>query len=250
MDLKQYLNTSKSSELYSSFSQEVVDVSMVRTDTNYVTVDANSLFEDRGLCDYGIIGMSSFFGSKGIIAGGFFERIMHGQAPKDIDVFFTSASDFIDTLHKISEAQNDEKDSFLKDYECVTNLKKLLHDGGKELNYVEFKDKKSIKPSIQLIKTMWYNGPEHLIDTFDFTAAQFAISDGVAYMHPLAAVDIARKRLVLHRMTFPASTLRRMVKYTQKGYYVCPGSFQRIVDAVVEAAQKGPAIANNIVYID
>ena len=104
-------------------------------------------------------------------------------------------------------------------------------------------------PPIQLVKLVWYDSAEHVIDSFDLTVVQFATDGEDLVFNPVAMLDLARKRIVLHRMQFPTSTLRRLVKYTKKGFYACPGSLQRICTEVADAIAKNPG-AEQFAYID
>ena len=102
---------------------------------------------------------------------------------------------------------------------------------------------------IQLLKLHWYTSAEHVIDSFDFTVAQFAIEvdTGDLVANPISFLDLARKRLVLHRMQWPSSTLRRMVKYSKKGYYACPGALAEISKQVAEHIDDDD---EQFVYVD
>jgi hypothetical protein len=95
---------------------------------------------------------------------------------------------------------------------------------------------------------VWYDNAEHVIDSFDFTVIQFAFTNKEFVFNGMSFMDLARKRLVLHRMQFPASTMRRLIKYTQKGYYACPGSLVTICQAIQD--YKGESDIFNVVYVD
>lgn len=186
-------------------------------------------------------------GVRLMVAGGFFERIIQGKKPNDYDVFFTCEQDFVSFYNKLIE----NKDGPLSGYTPNMTLDKACDAS---VRFVDFT--KPGKPKIQAMKTMWYETPAHLVLSFDFTAAMVCVhnlsGEPDAVVHPAAFLDISRKRLVLETMTFPSSTLRRMIKYTDRGYYVCPGSMQKIAGAVAQnlTGQTPRPEGNGRYYID
>lgn len=217
--------------------------------------------EDRGLDISFLKELSDNLPSGCSIAGGAVESIFRGEKPKDYDVYFTDISSYRYLIKKILSAQ---KDSFWGQYKPNIEESILLKPQDEieklKIRFIDLTAKD--KPKLQLITTMIYDSTEHILETFDFTAAMGAIeiADGdpedssspklhSVILHPMMPIDVARKRLVLHRMTFPASTLRRMIKYTHKGYYACPGSIQKIAEAVADILAKDPT-ANGPMYID
>ncbi len=104
------------------------------------------------------------------------------------------------------------------------------------------------RPALQLIRMVWYDSPEHVIDSFDLSVVQFAADGKSLYYNPASWLDLSRKRLVLHRMQFPASTLRRLIKYASKGFYACPGALAHICEEIQKF--QGPAGTEKIVYVD
>jgi hypothetical protein len=86
-----------------------------------------------------------------------------------------------------------------------------------------------------------------VIDSFDFTICQFAFDGASIYMGDWSLYDLARKRLVPHRVTYGVSTIRRIIKYCNQGYTVCSGGLAQILGEVA----KNPAIINaETQYID
>jgi len=72
-----------------------------------------------------------------------------------------------------------------------------------------------------LIK-MPYDSPIRTIDSFDFTVCCSAISRTEFYHHPEFYMDLAAKRLVLHKNNNSLTTLYRLLKYINKGYTIPP----------------------------
>jgi hypothetical protein len=187
------------------------------------------------------------------VAGGCFESLIRGEKPKDYDIFFQNEEAFMETLQRLTvrkdvSGQFEEEDEV---QEPATQYKvSNVNPEKMRTSSCRFVDlHREGCPKVQLIKTMWYPSLAHVLHSFDFTAAQIGMDKEGVVLNPLAVLDISRKRLVLSRMTFPSSTLRRMIKYTQKGYYACPGSLQVIAQATADTLQKAPD-AVGPVYVD
>ena len=225
-----------------------------RTETKYARAPLSSILEERGLNNRLLESLITLLPKGAIIAGGFMTAVMgETKDAHDIDIFFTSEEAFRQTFKLLMDSQNqeefDDESWAWTGYELDTDPDAL---GSTEtLRYVKFVPKDHTKRlPIQLIKLVWYDDPEHVIDSFDLTVAQFATDGTDIIMNPMAPIDLARKRLVLHRMQFPASTLRRVIKYTNKGFYACPGSLTKIAAEVANTIKQDPSSNDNVVYID
>ncbi len=179
------------------------------------------------------------------------ELVRGHRAQKDIDLFFTSEKAFRDTLELLQNPDYTDKEAWMwQRYEIDDEHAKALEEGGShDMRFVNFLSDNR-KPDMQLIKLVWYQDAEHVIDTFDFTCVQFAIEGKDLVMNPLSVFDLDRKRLVLHRMQYPGSTLRRLLKYSQKGFYACPGALADIARQTHEAIQAGVDDGEGFVYLD
>jgi hypothetical protein len=100
---------------------------------------------------------------------------------------------------------------------------------------------------LQAINFRYFDTPEAVIDSFDFTICQFAFDGTNIYMGDWSLYDAAKKRLVPHRVTFGVSTIRRIIKYCNQGYTVCAGGLATILEEV--AANPGIINAETL-YID
>ncbi len=101
--------------------------------------------------------------------------------------------------------------------------------------------------TVQLLRHAYTPTAEAAIDGFDFTICMFAYDGTDVVCGPLSLWDLARKRLVLHRLTFGASTIRRLTKYARQGYTFCQGSIVSILEAI---AKNPDAIKGEVVYVD
>lgn len=101
---------------------------------------------------------------------------------------------------------------------------------------------------IQAIRFRWYESAEAVIDSFDYTITQFCIDSGALVTTPEAIWDLGRKRLAIHRVTYPVATMRRMLKYTKQGFTACAGCMATLLR---ETAQSPEALAFlDIKYVD
>jgi hypothetical protein len=60
--------------------------------------------------------------------------------------------------------------------------------------------------------------------------------------------DLGRKRLAIHKVTYPVATMRRMIKYTRQGFNACAGCMATLLR---ETATSPEAMASlDIAYVD
>lgn len=164
------------------------------------------------------------------IVGGAVRRLI-SQAPQDsdFDVAFASADQLEKTFQAMTAA------GFKKGR--VTN------------SYVEMIGQlgKRSQQKVQLLKMTYAETPEAHIDSFDFTICQCAFDGTDLILGDYALWDIARKRLALHKVSFGASSVRRMTKYAKQGYTFCQGT----IVSILEAVAKDPGVIRaEIDYVD
>lgn len=206
-----------------------------RTPTQY-TVMSLTYLSDRGIENRLLENLLEFLPDGAIIAGGFALSVVNeDKNSKDIDFFFTSEDAFNKTL-----------EMFKSPPEGAWAYEGYVVNEAKNTRYVLLTH--ATRPAVQLLRMVWYQSAEHVIDSFDFTISQFAFDNKNFYFNGAAMLDLARKRLVLHRIQFPASTLRRLIKYSHKGYYACPGSLVKICEAI--QGFVGEPDINDVVYVD
>lgn len=196
--------------------------------------------KDRGISSRHLDEVVEHLVSGAWIAGGAVESIAREEPIKDIDIFCANEDAFWNVIDSLTRYEDGYTLKHTKEeLELVSNRFALLQ--------------KKNAPDIQVIKTMWYPSLKHVLHSFDFTATQVGIQKeegGLKVVsNPMAFFDIARKRLVLWRMTFPASTIRRMIKYTQKGYYACAGALETIATETKTALEQNPQ-AQEFIYVD
>lgn len=220
----------------------------------YARAPIDSL-KDRGIENRLLNNLVEYLPKGAFIAGGFMTSVVQEEkTATDIDIFFKDEEALRETLRIfLTAADEPAEDSG----EEITNWAfrgyKLTPVQPKDWNYDKSRFIKLVHPRrlpIQLIKLAYYPDAESVIDTFDLTVAQFASDGQELVFNPVSLYDIARKRIVLHRMQFPASTLRRVIKYTSKGYYACPGALGKIAQEMSKSVAENPDDINSIVYVD
>jgi hypothetical protein len=193
--------------------------------------------EDRGITNRLLESLILALPKGTIIAGGFMTAVMgQNKDASDIDLFFTSSEAFVEAFNLLnSDEKPDDEHWAIEGYSLApesaiafTKSDLGVYTVNKDVRFIKFIHPK--RPPIQLIKLAWYRDAEQVIDSFDLTVAQFAIDIHTAELicNPLSIMDLLGKKIVLHRMQFPSSTLRRIIKYTKKGYYACAGSLGKV----------------------
>lgn len=164
------------------------------------------------------------------LAGGAIRRTLLQQEPdSDFDFFFRDPdqlSTFTSALERIGLAKLRETEHHVHYQGCV---------GGS-----------SLPINIQCIRFAFYTDAEAVIDSFDFTICQFAF-DGMKLTTGLYSLwDLGRKRLAIHKVTFPVSSMRRVLKYAQQGFKACNGCLATLLRATAE----NPSLNMEIAYVD
>lgn len=232
-----------------------------RTDVEYVSIKIEDM-KQRGLLDNRMFdSIVGYLPDGAYIAGGFMTSLMTGeQTAQDVDLFFTSEKALWETMALLFDDSgglgnfDDPEAWFWRQYDTDENRAlfedlKLHPSMITPLRFIKFEHKDGKLP-LQLIKIAYYEDPTHIIDSFDLTLAQFAADRHHVYANPLSYYDVVNKRIVLHRMQFPSSTMRRIIKYTSKGFYACPGSLANIATQIQKFIGQDDLILNSVVYVD
>lgn len=101
---------------------------------------------------------------------------------------------------------------------------------------------------IQCIRFRYYADAAEVIDSFDYTICQFAYDGETLTCGDFSLWDLGRKRLAINRITYPVSTMRRLLKYTKQGFTACGGCLASIL---TETAQSPELLSQlDIQYVD
>ena len=145
---------------------------------------------------------------QAFIAGGCFNSLLGGRPIKDIDIFSPTPEKVIKHLSEIGLKIQREND-----FIC------------------NFKHKKFI---IQVIKKFIYTDARAVIDSFDYTIVCAAYDGKDLVVNERFFIDNAQRRLVVNSLPKPLSTLRRLAKYSSRGYTACPVGLGKLARAINE----------------
>jgi hypothetical protein len=95
------------------------------------------------------------------------------------------------------------------------------------------------KRTFDLIKH-YFSGPKECIDAFDFTVSMFAVDNERVYFGDSSFIDLAKRQLMINKITFPASTMSRAFRYYKKGFLMCHGEMRKIVEAIQAMPKAEP----------
>lgn len=186
--------------------------------------------------------VDALYEHKGLIlAGGAVRDTMFGTEISDYDLFLTHDAD----LTAISEYFVGQ--GFGMVFACPL---------GHLFTYMKGEDFK--KPEecvkVQIICKRRYNDIADLINSFDFSATYFGMQYDededhlVVYTDHRAIKDVRKKQLSLVNLEYPSSTLNRLYKYRNKGYY----TGHIIKEIVGRIAEMGGTYdpENDTLYVD
>jgi len=83
--------------------------------------------------------------------------------------------------------------------------------------------------------------PQETIDNFDFTVSMFAVDGKTVYHGETSFIDLSKRQLMMNKITYPASTMKRAFRYYKKGFSMCVGEMKKLIEAI----QAMPIEANN-----
>ena len=78
----------------------------------------------------------------------------------------------------------------------------------------------------------YFENPQSTIDAFDFTVSMFAVDNDKMYFGETTFIDLAKRQLMINRITYPASTMSRAFRYYKKGFSMCQGEMKKIAEAI------------------
>lgn len=172
------------------------------------------------------------------LAGGLLRTLMNPNeefSPEktDVDLFFRD-----DIARMECQQYLETFTEYHKIYQCPENkLATYVYLNGEEPKW-----------KIQLVTVDYYPNLESVIGSFDFTVTMFA-TDGENFVYGDTSIqDTLDKHLVWNKITYPASSLRRMMKYARKGYWMREEDYQEFVSKVW--AHDGWIIDEKVVYVD
>lgn len=164
------------------------------------------------------------------IAGGSVRNFAIKQPiDSDVDFFFRHSTD---------------RDAFIRRVQGMTGYRKVKENEKIHTFTVEINEKKIL---CQAVGFAYYPDMAACLDTFDFTVTQFATDGHTLVTGPYSLFDLARKRIAIHKISYGASSVRRLLKYAAKGFTVCQGAAAELL----RQCGAGEAIIDvDTVYVD
>jgi hypothetical protein len=149
------------------------------------------------------------------LAGGALRDYFMGVVIKtDYDIFFPN------------ETEYDKAKAFFKEVDAEI---KWESDNGMKIKYK--------KRTFDLIKK-FFPDPQSTIDAFDFTVSMFAVDNERIYHGETTFIDLAKRQLMINKITYPASTLSRAFRYYKKGFMMCQGQMKLLIEAVQDMPKE------------
>lgn len=88
---------------------------------------------------------------------------------------------------------------------------------------------------VQAIHFKYYNSVEEVLDSFDYTITQFVLDKDDVYTTDMSLWDLGRRKLAIHKVTYPVATMRRMLKYGNQGFTACGGCMADLYKKTIES---------------
>lgn len=132
----------------------------------------------------------------------------------DHDIFFPNEDEFNKCL------------SYFKDNNCKIVWES---DNGVKLKHND--------RTFDLVKK-YFPDPQSSINEFDFTVSMFAVDAEKVYYGKTTFIDLAKRQLMINKITYPASTLSRAFRYHTKGFKICLGEIKKIIEAIQDMPKE------------
>ncbi len=85
--------------------------------------------------------------------------------------------------------------------------------------------------TFDLVKKFFEN-PNETINAFDFTVSMFAVDTQTVYYGETTFIDLAKRQLMINKITYPASTMSRAFRYYKKGFSMCLGEMKKLIESI------------------
>lgn len=163
-----------------------------------------------------------------VLAGGAIRDLLNSVEPKDFDIFFTNDS---------SRFQVEE---LLGTPEAETHYTKTYFFMEPELDkpklppYLVQVNKTEVE--IQLVFKQTYGNEQSIIDNFDFSLVQWALSRNGLFFGETTFQDTVDKKVSIGIITKPLSSLNRLIKYAQD--YDIKGAYDYVLLVMQNADPK------------
>lgn len=166
------------------------------------------------------------------LAGGALRRTLQGKEPdSDFDFFFRDADQLAAFVQKL-EARSMEK---VRETQHHVHYRGRLGDSG-------------IPRDVQCIRFAFYSSAQAVINSFDYTICMLAFDGVTLTLGDFTLWDLGRRRLAIHKITYPVATMRRMLKYASQGFTACKGCLATILTETANTPELRQQL--EIEYVD
>jgi hypothetical protein len=165
------------------------------------------------------------------IAGGAVLRTFLGEPlTTDVDLFFSCETQYNEAYEKMKKNA-----LFLVESQFSSSFKIVVEHKGIDKEY-----------KIQLVKFTFSEKATGIIGVFDINVCEMAF-DGKRIVVPEESLEgIQTKKMKIHvdRITYPAHTLKRVVKYASRGFSIDEKNLQEFADKFI-SRNSSSALENN-----
>jgi len=217
-----------------------------RTDSIYKSMPLDELKKD-GRWNKRLDKIIPYIPEGAWLGGGFLRAMIAGEdeLDGDIDFFFGTEDGFNKMLDMIKYPTSIYGAEKAFSYYSIPEYENL-----NKLRIVDCESVVEFRPNIQLVRLFWFDSPEHVIDSFDFTVCQFITDGKTLWYNPQAFEDIKTKTIRFHReMSDSIAVLNRILKYQSKGYKMAPELF-KIAEENAVATLNNPGKLSEYFYND
>ena len=132
-----------------------------------------------------------------------------------------------------------EKGEYLPSmWHAIPNEHAEAQEHVRALNFVKPNDSRNIMQQVILLIK---GTPQQVIDTFDISISQIACDGESIYWGEHTIQDLVRGRMRICRVHHPMSTVRRVIKYSTKGFWPCNGTILDMCNHMSEYANEREA---------
>lgn len=167
-----------------------------------------------------------FKASNAIIAGGAITSVFTNKEVNDIDVYFRSEEDLFRALAAVFDESQYTPDDLID----ILGSHDLIYNG-KSQRTLMLKDKET-EQNIQLMTFRYFDSPEDIFESFDYTVCMGAYdcTSGEFVFHADFFKHNAQRYLKFHTgTTYPIMSLMRVDKYKKKGYDISKTELLRVL---------------------
>lgn len=160
-----------------------------------------------------------------------------GKLTSDIDLYFPCEEDYTKCKKYLIEQSTI---TISKEEEGKTIITKFPKSKAKIIFENDNVTKIIYKGRPYDLVKKWFPSAAETIKEFDFTVCCATVDIENVYVHDTFFIDLAKRQLMINKLPFPLSTMWRMQKYIQKGFYMCSGEMLKLSKAIGELQTNTP----------